>query len=180
MDKLFACNLAVFPHSICPPRGGNPTTIFLGDLDETQMQYLAKQTTHECGFVLCSPVPENGDCHLTMRYWVPNHEMEMCGHATIGAIWLLNELGRLPMTTGNIRVSTKSGVVDARVLRIASDSHVRILVSQPRGQVDDLSDTYVSQINSCLGISLDDFMPGHRVHNARTSRTKTLVPVWGV
>lgn len=41
--------------------------------------------------------------------------MEMCGHATVGAIWLLNEMGKLP--SSEVQISTKSGIVDAKVLR---------------------------------------------------------------
>ncbi|KAJ5380938.1 uncharacterized protein N7496_003366 [Penicillium cataractarum] len=171
-----AHHLSVFPYSLDAKNGGNPTTIFL-DADEMsseQMQSLAKESGHECGFVLSGPTGDQPRADLTMRYWVPNHEMEMCGHATVGAIWVMDQLGLLPPTEG-ISISTISGIVEARVDR--GELETRVFVSQPKGSVEDINDTLVLEILSCLGITEDDLAPGFKVQNARTSRTKTLVPL---
>ncbi|KAJ5387637.1 hypothetical protein N7509_010178 [Penicillium cosmopolitanum] len=207
MEKIKAYHLSVFPYSptttnTTKSQGGNPTTIYLGNPTATQMHSLAKSNTHECGFVLTNgpTTPDHDDCHLAMRYWVPNHEMEMCGHATVGAIWLLNELGQLPpSTSGNgteFRISTKSGIVDARVLRRQGKGDgkeskaTRVLVSQPRGIVQDLPSSpddpnglkILRSIVAALGLDLTDLdqdqdLSGLKVQNASTSRTKTLIPL---
>ncbi|KAJ5755607.1 hypothetical protein N7533_005150 [Penicillium manginii] len=186
MENIPAYNLSVFPYSPTKPQGGNPTTIYLGNPTATQMYTLAKSHTHECGFVLTSPTPDHGpdpdheNCHLTMRYRVPTHEMEMCGHATVGALWLLNELNQLPASEkGELRISTKSGVVDARVLTLRGENATRVLVSQPRATLHDLPTSVFRDIVSALGLELDDLdlAGSQRVRNASTSRVKTLVPL---
>lgn len=169
-------HLSVFPYSLDAKDGGNPTTIFLNadEMSSEQMQSLAKESGHECGFVLPGATGDQTRTDLTMRYWVPNHEMEMCGHATVGAIWVMDQLGLLPPTE-RISISTKSGVVEARV--DSGELETRVLVSQPKGSVEDIANWHVLEIVSCLGITADDLAPGFKVQNARTSRTKTLIPL---
>ncbi|KAJ6028659.1 hypothetical protein N7540_004235 [Penicillium herquei] len=186
MEHIKTYNLTVFPSPSEPENGGNPTTIFLVDtLTPSEMQSLAQKHQHECGFIL--PAPENdASCQYTMRYWVPNHEMEMCGHATVGAVWLLQNLHLLP-DAPSIWISTLSGVVEARIVPspdsssdsesdTASSSH-SILVSQPTGIVKDIDPDHILEILSCLNLKETDLIPGMKVQNARTSRTKTLIPV---
>ncbi len=64
--------------------GGNPVPIVLDaeSLSDAQMQGLAERFGLETCFVL----PATSDCDLRLRYWVPRHEMSMCGHATLGAL----------------------------------------------------------------------------------------------
>lgn len=176
MESPNSHHLSVFPYSLDAKDGGNPTTIFL-DADEmssAQMQSLAKESGHECGFVLSGAAGDQTHTDLTMRYWVPNHEMEMCGHATVGAVWIMDQLGLLP-PTDRISISTISGIVEARVDR--GELETRVSVSQPKGTVEDIADAHVLEIVSCFGITADDLAPGFKVQNARTSRTKTLVPL---
>jgi PhzF family phenazine biosynthesis protein len=176
MKSLKAYHLSVFPYSLDAKDGGNPTTIFL-DADEMsseQMQSLTKESGHECGFVLSGNTGDKPHFDFAMRYWVPNHEMDMCGHATVGAVWIMDKLGLLPLTE-RISISTKSGIVEARVDREGLEP--RIFVSQPAGSVEDIADAQVLEIMFCLGITLDDLAPGFKVKNASTSRTKTLLPL---
>ena len=65
--------------------GGNPCPVVIDAraLPEQDMQAVAKHFGHESGFVLPAA---NGDADYIFRFWVPRHEMEMCGHATIGAL----------------------------------------------------------------------------------------------
>ena len=150
------------------PGGGNPAPIVLdaAGMTDAQMQAVAREYEHESGFVL--PAPDGSDCDFTFRYWVPNHEMSMCGHATVAAIWLLNRSGRL--TGDTVRVDTRSGVVCARV----SDGTVE--VTQPEGTVEHVAAEAIPDVLDVLGISPAD-LADRPVRNARTSRTKTLIPV---
>ncbi|KAJ5724464.1 hypothetical protein N7493_006192 [Penicillium malachiteum] len=118
-----------------------------------------------------------------MRYWVPNHEMEMCGHAAVGAVWALQSLHLLP-DAPSIRISTLSGVVEARIVPSPPDStsdtvssKQSILVSQPTGIVGDIDPDHILEILSSLNLKETDLIPGLKIQNARTSRTKTLIPV---
>ncbi|KAJ5906172.1 uncharacterized protein N7473_003088 [Penicillium subrubescens] len=173
-----AYNLSVFPYSLDAEDGGNPTTIFLhaDEMSSEQMQSLTKESGHECGFVLSRNTGDKPQSDFSMRYWVPNHEMEMCGHATVGAVWIMNKLGLLPPTE-SVSISTKSGIVEARVDR--EELGPRIFVSQPAGSVEDIAHAHALEIMSCLDITLDDLAPGFKIRNACTSRTKTLIPLKG-
>ena len=148
------------------PGGGNPAPIVVdadGWTDE-QMQAVATRSGHESAFVLAGR--DGGDVGL--RFWVPRHEMTMCGHATVGATWLLHELGRLPAGRP-ISVHTASGVVRAQVRTDGAE------VSQPPGRVTPLSTAETHEVATVLGVGPDEL--AGPVVNAATSRTKTLVPV---
>jgi PhzF family phenazine biosynthesis protein len=101
----------------------------------------------------------------------------MCGHATVGATWLLRQLNLLQRD--NISILTKSGRVDARVEKLAG--HVSVEVSQPAGVIEPLPNTpnSVDDILDVLGIGSDCLAP-FPIQNARTSRIKTLIPLKSV
>ena len=154
------------------PGGGNPAPVILDamDMSSDQMRAIAKTYGHESVFVL---PPPDAASDFRFRFFVPNHEMEMCGHATVGAVWLLQRLGRLPGK--QIRVATLSGIVQARVTQTG------IEISQPKGRLEDLPDAdhAIGDILSVLGIDKTALAP-LPVWNASTSRVKTLIPLKSV
>ena len=164
--------VSVFPAG---PGGGNPAPIVVDAQGMTgaEMQAIARAQGHEAAFVL--PPPKESDCDFALRFFVPNHEMEMCGHAALGAVWLLDRLGRLPRE--EIAIATLSGTVRARVER-AGTQNARVEISQPEGRVEILPDAEdsASEILSVLGITERDLAPWP-IRNAATSRVKTLVPL---
>lgn len=157
------------------PGGGNPAPIVAdaAGLSDSDMRAIAAAYGHESAFVL--PPPPGSACDLALRFWVPNHEMEMCGHATVGAVWLLDRLGRLPRA--NVTIATLSGDVEAQVEN-AGTAEARVEISQPQGQVAALPDAdgSIDELLSILGIARTDLAP-LPVRNARTSRVKTLIPL---
>jgi PhzF family phenazine biosynthesis protein len=175
--------MRVFPHSEdTTSKGGNPTVIFLdaGHLSDDQMQKLAHASEHECGYVVSGPMlVKQEQSHrpyytVTIRYWVPAHEMEMCGHATIGALWLMDSLGLFPYAR-DVTVSTKAGAFEAILPPLngatnASQSHVK--VAQPRGFANEVSPSDREDIAKALGVSVAQLGV---VQNAATSRIKTLI-----
>src|SRR5262249_52450608 len=98
-------------------RGGNPCPIVIdaSNLPAAEMQSVAQKFGHESGFVPPSP---GFDSDYAFRFWVPRHEMEMCGHATIGALWVLAIKGRL--AGEQVRIETRSGSVTGYVDRADS------------------------------------------------------------
>jgi PhzF family phenazine biosynthesis protein len=160
------------------PDGGNPAPIVIDALgmSDAQMQDVASSYGHESGFVL--PAPPQSGCDFEFRFWVPNHEMSMCGHATVGAVWLLAQLGRV--SGDRLTIATKSGRVAARI-RKSSEQDILVEVSQPAGHVEPLPDADAAraEILSVLGIDAGDLAP-LPIQNARTSRVKTLIPLKSV
>ena len=149
--------------------GGNPAPIVL-DADQMsadEMRGIAAAYGHEAGFVLPPTDPRKAD--LRYRFFVPLHEMDMCGHATIGTTWLLASKGRLK--PGEVRIETKSGIVRARI----SDTGA-VAVSQPSAKIAEIDAAKRAEIISVLGLSERDLLD-LPILNATTSRTKTLVPL---
>lgn len=157
------------------PHGGNPAPIVIdaAGMSDAGMQQVARSFGHESGFVL--PPPPGSECDFEFRFWVPNHEMSMCGHATVGALWLLDRLGKLP--GDDLAIWTKSGRVDARI-RNRTEHGAAVEISQPAGSVEPLPDADKSRgdITEILGIRADD-LASLPIQNASTSRVKTLVPL---
>ena len=157
--------LSVFPAG---PGGGNPCPVVLDarGMDAETMQGLAASYGHESGFVL--PPEDPGAADFRFRFFVPGHEMEMCGHATLGAAWLLRVQGRASGPV--LRIETLSGPVRAI---FGPDGAVE--VTQPPGRAEEVKE--IGIVLSALGLTAADLRPGALVLNAATSRVKTLVPL---
>ncbi len=158
----------VFPDG---PNGGNPAPIGLGcdGMSGEDLRAVAVKYGHECGFVMATT---RQDADFRMRYFVPNHEMEMCGHATVGALWLMRLRGYL--APGSYTIETLSGLVEAEVPE-AKD----ITVSQPQGSTAVLTQEESVEVLKVLGLEETD-LAAAEILNASTSRVKTLVPVRSV
>lgn len=186
--------MAVKPHTLrvfpAGPNGGNPLRVVLDaqDMSNDDMRALAKGQGHECCLILLAPLDSRYDYEF--RYWAPDHEMEMCGHATVGAVWLLAKLGML--SKDNLRISTKSGIIEATVSRTSEDDdgsdgeeeeeRIWIEISQPPAKMLEnvQRQDHIDGILSVFGISEDDLVPGLSIQNAATSRVKTLIPIKSV
>jgi PhzF family phenazine biosynthesis protein len=159
-------------------RGGNPTPLVLdaAGMTDEEMQAVARRTGHESGFVLPPGDPAAG-AELRMRYFVPEHEMEMCGHATLGALWALRRDGR--WRTPSVRIETASGLVHG-FARDADGADERIEITQPPARLQALDDRDgLVELLDVLGVSREQLLP-LPILNAYTSRVKTLVPLRSV
>ena len=153
-------------------RGGNPCPIALDatELSNAEMQAIARRYGHESSFVLPAP---NADYDHRFRFWVPNHEMEMCGHATIGSIWLLAQLGHI--TAGEVRIATLSGPVTGYIAR-GSNGLPDVEITQPAGRVLSLDREAEAGVLRVLKLNRADLLD-LPIQNAVTSRVKTLIPL---
>ncbi len=149
--------------------GGNPAPITMNadHLSTKDMQQIAAKFGHEAGFVLKPSDPKNAD--IRYRFFVPRHEMDMCGHGTLGTTWLLAKSGRLK--PGETRVETMSGVVRVRISDTGS-----VAISQPQGKISEVDAKHRAAILDVLGITERDML-NLPIINATTSRVKTLVPL---
>ncbi|MBN3761702.1 PhzF family phenazine biosynthesis protein [Burkholderia sp. Ac-20365] len=157
------------------PGGGNPAPIVIdaAGMSDTEMQAVAQHYGHESGFVL--PAPPGSGCDYEFRFWVPNHEMSMCGHATVGAVWLLHQRERLQHD--RLTLQTRSGRVAVRITGF-TDQGAAVEISQPMGRVEPLPQPQLHQheILDALGIDSAQLAP-LPIQNACTSRVKTLIPL---
>jgi PhzF family phenazine biosynthesis protein len=91
------------------PGEGNPACVVLDTdaLDDTSMQAVARKTASETAFVISAV---NGKADFKMRYFSPKGEMNLCAHATLGALWALcEETGR----QGELTLETQVGILRA-------------------------------------------------------------------
>ena len=85
--------------------GGNQAGVVLPDrpLTDDLMTKIACEFKHsETAFVTC-----NADGSVTLRYFTPAGEVDLCGHATIGSFALLRQLGKVG--DGTCLAHTKAG-----------------------------------------------------------------------
>jgi PhzF family phenazine biosynthesis protein len=149
------------------PGGGNPVPLVAdaSKLSSQDMQAIAQATGHESAFVL---KPTNPEADWRFRFFVPQHEMEMCGHATVGTLWAMRQWGW--WTSRTARIETLSGPVDAEW----DDVGQRVWVSQPAVQATALPDAAARRVEAVLGLPTSSIP---LMTNASTSRIKTLVPM---
>ncbi|HEK9099986.1 PhzF family phenazine biosynthesis isomerase [Bacillus pfraonensis] len=94
------------------PNMGNPAGLVINTqgLTGDEMQLIAKKVGfNETSFVLPSNVAD-----VRIRYFTPGHEMNLCGHATVGTIYALHEKGLLKGKE-NLAIETKAGVLPVRI-----------------------------------------------------------------
>jgi trans-2,3-dihydro-3-hydroxyanthranilate isomerase len=154
--------LSIFPAG---PGGGNPAPIVPNarGMEAEAMQALAAHHGHESAFVL--PPTDADSADRRFRFFVPAHEMEMCGHATLGAAWLLRRRGEALGDT--LRIETLSGPVRAIFVED------RVEVTQPEGSATTVDS---AELLAVLGLTPDDLADAP-IQNAATSRVKTLIPL---
>jgi predicted PhzF superfamily epimerase YddE/YHI9 len=92
------------------PFAGNPAAVCLLEepADEAWMQALAA----EMGLSETAFVWPEGDL-LSLRWFTPTTEVDLCGHATVAAAHALREAGRV-LDAQTISFATRSGVLGAR------------------------------------------------------------------
>lgn len=159
--------LRVFVDPAAGDRGGNPVPLVLDarGMSAKQMQALAATHGHESSFVL---PPDDAAAHdWRLRFFVPDHEMEMCGHATVGTLWALRQWQL--WNTPTARVQTLSGSVDV----VWDETRHWAWVSQPAVALQPVSAAQLDAIARVL--RLDPTTPGLHAINASTSGVKTLV-----
>lgn len=89
----------------CEGKGGNPAGVVLDarSLSEEQMQGIAAELGFsETAFIL----PEEPTKHR-VRFFTPNKEVNLCGHATIASYFLMRHLGEIG--EGEFRMGTLAG-----------------------------------------------------------------------
>ncbi len=82
------------------------------------MQGLARRFGLDTVFVL---KPQSKAADIRLRYFVPDHEMGVSGHATIAAITVV--LARKPQQSERMKIETVSGLFDVGWLR-SKDSYL--------------------------------------------------------
>ena len=150
--------------------GGNPcpVTINADDLSSEERQALTARLGQESAFL---STPDRPDCDVKARYFVPDHEMGMCVHATVGSTVVLVEKGLFDRSP--IVFETPFGPVPVDWEK--KDGKIEVAVNQFLPRFLESVPTK-DEICRALGITEDQLAPGP-IENAATSRFKLLIPL---
>jgi PhzF family phenazine biosynthesis protein len=166
---------AVLINVFASPEGGGSSTPVVLDAsgyDEAGMLELTRSHGHESVFVF--PPTNPGEAEFRFRFFVPRQEANMCGHATVGAIWLLRKVGKLRGT--QVGIETLSGLIHGFVRDVGTPGEYAE-ITQPAGRIEEITSREARQaIFDVLRITEADLSP-LPIYNAATSRMKTLVPL---
>jgi trans-2,3-dihydro-3-hydroxyanthranilate isomerase len=153
------------------PTGGNPCPVvpFADQMTADEMLRLAQRFGLDTAFIA---KPRHKDADVAVRYFVPDHEMGISGHATIAAVTVALRQGRISETP--IRVETISGTFS--VEWHGRDDRVSILLQQLApafGAVRTAAD-----VAPALNLPEQAFDLESPIQSVSVSRAKLLIPVW--
>lgn len=160
------------------PGHGNPAGVVLDarDLDDAAMQAIAHAVGfNETAFVLPSSVAD-----LRLRFFTPGHEVDLCGHATVGSFVALCERGLLPGAGPSRRLTVETG---AGVLPIVVDTGER---GEPIVVMAQAAPTFVDWggpregLARVLGLETADLHPTLPICYGSTGLWTLVVPVTGL
>lgn len=132
------------------PNMGNPAGIVIDadHMTDEEMQAIAyKVGFNETAFVL-----KSNKADLRIRYFTPGHEMNLCGHATIAALYCLKTKGLLD-NLDKVTIETKACVLSVRFLE--KDKRLYIVMEQAPPVFKDFGGS-AEDIATALGLKIDD------------------------
>jgi PhzF family phenazine biosynthesis protein len=148
--------------------GGNPCPVVFGadEHGSGEMQAMAREFGFETAFVLRACA----DGHARLRFFVPEHEMEMCVHATIAATVLLAGRGELDHPA---LIETELATRRVEWDIDAGEATVALPAPSTGPRIEDLD-----QLTAALGCEIADLdLELGRVQAASVARSKLMVPL---
>lgn len=147
------------------PMGGNPAGVVLNaeHLTEKQMQTVAAQIGYSETAFVC----KSDRADFRVRFFTPNAEVDLCGHATIAVFSLLKQ--KQLITEGSYTQETLAGILQ---LSVMSDA---IYMQQAVPQFFEI--LHPDELCDCLGLSESEFAAGIPIQAVSTGLKDILVPV---
>jgi len=153
--------------------GGNPCPVIVdsvGIIDASAMQTLARRFGLDTAFIV---PPQSKGADLRIRYFVPDHEMGVSGHATIAAVTVA--LRAKTVDRNPISIETSSGIFEANWTRNPDGYRITLEQNPPAfGPV-----VAADRVADVLGIPVDDIAVAVEspAQSVSVSRAKLLVPL---
>jgi PhzF family phenazine biosynthesis protein len=160
------------------PGMGNPAGVLLDadGLGEAAMQAIA----HAVGFNETAFVLPSARADLRLRYFTPGHEVDLCGHATVGTFVVLHQRGRLPGAgiPRRLTLETAAGLLPITVEAGATAEPIVVMAQAPARFLD--WDGRHPELARVLGITPDDLRPDWPIRYGSTGLWTLVVPVRGL
>jgi PhzF family phenazine biosynthesis protein len=108
--------------------GGNPCPVIptADRLTDNEMQHLAQKFGLDTVFILR---PQSKAADIRLRYFVPDHEMGVSGHATVAAITVA--LLDCALKSDHVRIETKTGIFEVESIRREDGITVTLQQNEP-------------------------------------------------
>ncbi|MET0455163.1 MAG: PhzF family phenazine biosynthesis protein [Mycobacterium sp.] len=155
--------------------GGNPCPVVLdaSELSTDEMQAVAGRFGQECGFVVSPPQ----DDVPRLRFFVPEHEMSMCVHATAAVVALLAQRGRLPRDVDHVQAPVgRVGIGYQRATVVGETNVQRVSVTQHDPTFSSANPSR-EQVAAVLGVPVAAIDSARPVESVSVSRPKLIVPI---
>lgn len=158
------------------PLRGNPAGVmpFARGLGGEQMLAVAREVNaSETAFVLPSR-----EADFQLRYYTPTQEVPFCGHATVAALALLDELGEVSVSGARERVRVETGVGVLGIDLVRTPAGLRVDMTQaapafrPCGEPAD-------RVLEVLGLNPNDLRTDLPLELVYTGLWHLLVPLVG-
>lgn len=149
---------------------GNPAGIVFGgeNLTDKEMQDIAQKVGfNETTFIMNS---EKADVRL--RYFTPGHEMNLCGHGTIAAIYSIIEMGRKENIS---TIETKAGILNI-IVKKTEKNNINILMKQTPAKFIPF-DGNINKLAEVLGLKKEDLDLDIPITYGNTGIWTLLVPI---
>ncbi|HWT75165.1 MAG TPA: PhzF family phenazine biosynthesis isomerase [Mobilitalea sp.] len=151
------------------PNKGNPAGVVFGadNLTTEEMQTIAKKV----GFNETSFILKSDRADLRIRFFTPGHEMELCGHGTVAAVYGLMEQGLIAVTT-DITIETLAGMIHVNY----NDELKEVRMSQAPAKFLTF-DGDKNLLAASLGITIDDMHESYPIVYGSTGIWTLIVPI---
>lgn len=139
------------------PNKGNPAGVVLNgdDLTDNEMQEIAfKAGFNETAFIMNSNTAD-----LRLRYFTPGHEMNLCGHGTMAAIYALKKK-ELLKHKDTLTIETLAGILPIKIDAL-SNADIQITMKQASPQFAEFTGS-VDALADSIGLvkgDIDDTLP---------------------
>jgi len=153
---------------------GNPAGVVVNadGLNDYQMQQIARELNNsETAFLFHS---DSADCDGVIRYFTPNTEVPICGHATIAAMYAKAIEEKLDSCI--LRFKTKIGILPFEIIKENED--YQILMTQGNFELSDIFDTTITQkMITALGLQKSDLDERCPLQIASTGHSKVMIGI---
>jgi len=160
------------------PGMGNPAGVVLDadGLSDAAMQAIARAVGfNETAFVLPSRAAD-----LRLRYFTPRHEVDLCGHATVGSFVALHQHGRLPGAGFPRRLTMETGAgLLAVTVELGPAGEPVVIMAQAPARFEAFQGDRAA-LARVLGLEPDDLRADLPILYGSTGLWTLVVPVRGL
>ncbi|MBS4207298.1 PhzF family phenazine biosynthesis isomerase [Bacillus sp. FJAT-50079] len=152
------------------PEKGNPAGVVLNGENYTEKQMLAIAAAvgfNETAFVVPSQIAD-----FRIRYFTPGHEINVCGHATMGTIYALKTNGLLEKSA--FTIETNVGVLPIEIREEYNQLYITMQQARPQFQSFEGSK---SDLAAAIGLKEEDIHPEYPIVYGSTGIWTLIIPI---